>query len=965
MKAPRSAQEIFTAAVEKLPPPLRRQVERYWDDFRPHLESLPWDHGGGDWLASLPPVWACSEFVARTCVHHAPVLKDLLETGDLVRPYARGELAGRLKAALDGELDEAALKSRLRRLRRREWLRVAWRDLAGWADLAEILATLSEFADTCVDAAVTRLYAALAGRHGAPGGSNGTAAAPFIVLGLGKLGGQELNFSSDIDLIFAYPAEGDTGAPSSISNHEFFTRLGRQLIAVLGETTPEGFVFRVDMRLRPNGNSGPLALSFDAMEDYYQTHGREWERYALVKARQIAGDRDAGGRLLARLRPFVYRRYLDYGAVQAIRDMKELINRELQRKGIRENIKLGPGGIREVEFIAQTMQLIRGGRVVTLQERRVLPVLDYLGSAGMFPAGAVAVLRDAYVFLRRVEHRLQMAADQQTQTLPHGDLDRLRLAVSLDYPDWPAFESALRRQMGAVHEQFQHLFATPRHPTEPEATQQLADVWLDALDEAAADQVLEGAGYREPGAVRSILSGLRSGGAYGAFSSEGRGRMDRLVPLLLEVTGRSADPDTTLARLVKLLEAIGRRSAYLALLIENPKALTQLVQLAGASPWIANWISQHPVLLDELLDPVTLMAPVSWQALEDELRQWLTRLPATDLEAQMDALREYRHSHVLRVAAADVSGGLGPEQASERLCGIAKTVLRHALGLAFRGLVEKHGAPPGTDERSPGFVVIGYGKLGSFELGYTSDLDLVFLYDDRAQGSATTGPKRIGNEVFFVRLGQRLLHILTIHTPAGVLYEVDMRLRPSGQSGPLAISLGAFRAYQFEHAWIWEHQALVRARAVAGDADLGEAFAKTRREILCRPRDPATLREEVKAMRAKMIAAHGGPGGDRFDLKQDRGGIVDIEFIVQYSVLRWAADCPELTRHTDSIHILEALAGTGLLEGEWTRTLVSAYRRYLSAEHQLKLMERPSLIGPSELVEERKKVAAIWRKIFD
>ncbi|MFQ6022028.1 MAG: bifunctional [glutamate--ammonia ligase]-adenylyl-L-tyrosine phosphorylase/[glutamate--ammonia-ligase] adenylyltransferase [Acidiferrobacterales bacterium] len=963
-----SARTIFANALANVQGDLRTLVREHWQRVCENAE-LRWDNPvAQDCLRVLPQVWACSEFVARTCTRYPELLSALIDSGELVRPYDNDALAAHMKRLTAQATDEGELKYQLRTLRRREMLRIAWRDLAGWADLREVMADLSALADQCIDAALDWLYAAALERHGKPIGKHSRNPIHMVVLGLGKLGGQELNFSSDVDLIFAYPEQGDTTGKQSISNHEFFLQLGRRLINVLSEPTRDGFVFRVDMRLRPNGNSGPLALGFDAMEQYYQTHGREWERYALIKARVVAGDQRAGATLLGRLQPFVYRKYLDYGTVQALRNMKAMINRELQRKGMRDNIKLGPGGIREIEFMGQAFQLIRGGREPALQERRILKVLERLAKRGHLTAAVVNDLSHAYRFLRNTENRLQMIADRQTHQLPHEQLEQIRLATAMGFSDWRAFATTLRDHMHKVQQHFDRLFVARTDEQTPEGDQGLAAIWLGLMDKDVANKLLADNGFDKTDDVLGLLKGLRTGPAYSAFGAEGRSRMDRLMPLLLAASGQTMDPHTTLARLVKLVEAIGRRSAYFALLVENPVALSQLVGLCAASPWIADWISQHPVLLDELLDPVSLYASPTRAVLDQELRQRLAHVAQDDLESYMEILREFRHGHILRVAAADIGPGLSPEQVGVHLACIADIVLEQSLTVANATLVQKHGDPIcHADHGSfvPGFAVIGYGKLGSLELGYSSDLDMIFLYEACAAGGETDGERSVANEVFFARLGQRLIHILTARTRAGALYEVDMRLRPSGQSGPLVTSLTAFREYQRDRAWTWEHQALVRARAITGKPELCRGFADVRRAILCARREPQRLREDVIAMRDKMSATHAHRDPTMLDVKHDRGGIVDIEFMVQYWVLLWAAEQSVLADYTDNISILEALADTGLLDASRSQVLIDAYRCYLSTEHRLRLTEQKALISRRELSGFPEAVTEIWRSVFE
>ncbi|MFQ5935988.1 MAG: bifunctional [glutamate--ammonia ligase]-adenylyl-L-tyrosine phosphorylase/[glutamate--ammonia-ligase] adenylyltransferase, partial [Acidiferrobacterales bacterium] len=950
-------------------PMLRPTVDAYWRRFSAHLDGLQVSGPRAEQcLQSLPRVWACSEFAARVCLRQPQLLLELIESGDLTRRSADDARASRVRQQIGAARDETELKQRLRSLRRRELLRIAWRDLAGWSDLQEVMLSLSTFADACISAALDWLYAAAVEKHGTPIGEHSARPVPLIVLGLGKLGGCELNFSSDVDLMFAYAEGGRTAGPRPLSNHEFFVELGRQLINALGEVTEDGFVFRVDMRLRPNGQGGELVMSFDAMEQYYQIHGREWERYAMIKARVVAGDPKQGEELLARLRPFVFRKYLDYSAVEAIREMKVMINRELVRKGMRENIKLGPGGIREIEFIGQAFQLIRGGREPELQERGILKVLNRLAQTDQLVPQTATDLANAYCFLRRTENRLQMISDRQTHQLPRDPTERCRLATAMGHAQWESFEADLREHAGRVQRDFDQVFAEPQHEHRQSRDHPLTPLWLGSLDRENSLELLGESGFDKPEDALALLRGLREGPTYTRLSSEGRSRLDRLMPLLLGAAARNADPGATLVRLIKLVESIGRRSAYLVLLVENPVALTQLVKLYSASAWIATWISQHPILLDELLHPAGLYAPASRSALAAELTERLTRVAADDLELQMDVLREFRHGHVLRVAAADIGPGLEPEEVGMHLAHIADVVLEHSLRLAMQTLVSRYGEPTRVSVDSvsvPGFAIVAYGKLGSAELGYSSDLDMIFLYEGSAAGGETRGPRNIANEVFFSRLGQRLIHMLTTRTRAGLLYEVDMRLRPSGQSGPLVTSLSAFRDYQREHAWTWEHQALLRARVIAGKPELCQAFETVRHEILCMPRDSERLRADVKAMREKMLAAQATHESELFDVKHDRGGIVDIEFMVQYWVLLWAARHPELARHTDNLSILGVLADSGLLPAGQVQLLVDAYKHYLSTEHHLRLTEQKSLIGHRQLCGFPERIAETWNGVFE
>jgi len=959
-----TADTLVREQIIRLPVLLQDVVKGYWQEFQPHNSMLD---GKTAIAQSLARVWAVSEFIARSCLRYPDMLQDLIDSGDLMGAYDDGRIAERLKQVLSEVGDENSLKRSLRRRRRREMIRIAWRDLAGWAPLEETMGDLSQLASASIDQALIWLYQRGLEKDGTPVGQCSGKPVQMTVLGMGKLGGKELNFSSDIDLIFFYPEDGETDKGNGLTNHEFFIRLGRKLTSALNDATEDGFVFRVDMRLRPNGNSGPLVLSFDAAEHYYQTHGREWERYAFIKARAVAGDIPAGEELLNRLRPFVFRRYLDYGAIDAIRFLKTGINQELERKGIENNIKLGPGGIREIEFVGQAFQLVRGGRDPGLQERGIQKVLVYLAETGVLTRQAVTDLTQAYVFLRVAENRLQMIADKQTHVLPEKELDRLRLAVSMGYDDWPAFRLALKRHMQKVHEHFSQVFVAPQGEAGQGIEQGVAAVWMSRLDKEGALAVLEQAGFRsDPMAALNLVRGLREGSHYKTFSAEGRNRMDRLMPLLLAAAGLGAHPETTLSRLVKMLEAIGRRSSYLALMLENPLVLSQLVKLCSASAWIADWIASHPLLLDELLNPVDVFRSHSREQLQAELQKMMARIDASDLERQMETLREFCNRQVLHVAAADIGPGLPASQIGRQLTLIAEVLIDASLTVARQALGQRHGQPECAGANAaPGFIVVAYGKLGSLELGYASDVDIIFLYQSCPNGGGeTAGPKKLPNETYFARLGQRLIHILTTRTTGGILYEVDMRLRPSGQSGPLVTSLTAFEEYQHSHAWTWEQQALVRARPIVGDAGLIQEFARVRQDILCQSRDLLKLAQEVVEMRDKMMSAQDPHDPVLFDLKHDRGGIVDIEFMVQYWVLRWAHDHPVLTQYTDNAAILEALATAGLLEKSQVELLISAYHQYLSTAYRLKLMQDGSLTDPAALAGFPEKVAALWFETF-
>lgn len=992
----------FMPDFQGLPPLQRERATQYWEQFAAaaHVQGVSFSADDAV-AASLPRVWAASAFVARSCIQAPSLLVDIMASGDLAARYCDSAYKERLSTELQGVENDLSLEICLRQFRRREMVRIAWRDLAGWADLAETLADLSGLAIACVDHALLCLETWQAQELGAPHGQISGVRQGLVVIGMGKLGAAELNFSSDIDLIFAYPEEGNTwpigppspgesphpigcaplatlsprgeggsekseliGGRSPLSNQEYFTALARRLIQALHGPTAEGFVFRVDMRLRPFGDSGPLVMCFDAMEEYYQGHGREWERYAWIKAAVVAGDRAAGARLMAMLKPFVYRRYLDFSAFESLREMKALIETEVRRKGMEDNIKLGAGGIREIEFIGQAFQLIRGGRETELQERSILVVLERLVAGNYLPAYVGAELAEAYRFLRRTENRLQEYADQQAHRLPVDLEGRQRLAMAMRYGDWDGFARDLERHRRRVQGHFEQVFAAPQ--TEEVVTgdgMELSQLWAGALHGDAGQSVLATAGFAQAAEALAQLTRFRESSSCRQLTAQGRGRLDHLMPLLIGAVAQTGQPDTTLIRVLDLLERIARRTTYLALLAENSMALSQLVQLCAASPWIAALLTRHPLLLDELLDPRTLYAPLNREALEAELVADLARVGVEDLEQQMEVLRHFQQANVLRVAAADVAGAYPLMVVSDHLTEIAEVAINAALRLAREHLVVRHGAPCCRikDARvEPGFAVIGYGKLGGIELGYGSDLDLVFLHGSEGEELGTQGAKPIDNSIFFARLGQRIIHMMTAHTPAGVLYEIDMRLRPSGAAGMLVSSVAAFAEYQRQDAWTWEHQALVRARMVAGDPSVAERFAEIRREVLGRQRDVVQLRREVREMRERMRAELGQRHVERFDLKQDTGGIADIEFMVQYGVLAWAHTHPELLRYTDNIRLLEGFARAGLMSAQDAALLSDIYRAYRAKVHQLTLLKEPAVVNADAFADYRGAVLRLW-----
>ncbi|CAI8727141.1 bifunctional [glutamate--ammonia ligase]-adenylyl-L-tyrosine phosphorylase/[glutamate--ammonia-ligase] adenylyltransferase [Pseudomonas zeae] len=971
--------------LAELPAILLPLVTRSEQSFRTAVAALEDDHGLANWTperwAQFARVTAASEFVIEQSVRDPLMLLTLVQSGELDRAFAPGELCAQIAAAVNAAQNEDELGRALRRQRARHQVRIIWRDLTRQADLVQSCRDLSDMADATIDQAYQWLYSRHCEQFGTPTGRRSGEPQQMVILGMGKLGAVELNLSSDIDLIFAYPEGGETvGVKRSLDNQEFFIRLGQRLIKALDPMTVDGFVFRVDMRLRPYGSSGALVLSFNALEQYYQDQGRDWERYAMIKARVVAGDQVAGAQLLDMLRPFVYRRYLDFSAIEALRTMKQLIQQEVRRKGMADNIKLGSGGIREVEFIAQAFQLIHGGRDLSLQQRPLLKVLSTLEGQGYLPPAVISELREGYEFLRYTEHAIQAIADRQTQMLPDGAQDQARIAFMLGFADWDAFHEKLMFWRGRVAWHFAQVIADPDEDENAESEVVVGGEWLplweEAQDEEAACRQLEEGGFADASKALKALAGLRSSPQLRAMQRLGRERLDAFIPRLLAQAVEHANPDLVLERVLPLVEAVARRSAYLVLLTENPGALRRLLTLCAASPWIAEQITRFPLLLDELLNEGRLFKPPLAPELAAELRERLTRIPEDDLEQQMEALRHFKLAHRLRVAASEIAGSLPLMKVSDYLTWLAEAILEQVLALAWRQTVAKYGTPLRTDGTlcDPGFIIVGYGKVGGLELGHGSDLDLVFIHDGDPQAE-TDGPKSIDGAQFFTRLGQRIIHLLTAQTNSGQLYEVDMRLRPSGASGLLVSSLGAFARYQENEAWTWEHQALVRARVLVGSQDVGRAFESVRAQILGKARDLAKLQQEVSEMRAKMrdnlgtkstaagTAANAFDATAPFDLKQDAGGIVDIEFMVQYAALAWSQSHPPLLRWTDNIRILEELEHEGLMPAEDASLLREAYKAYRSAAHRQALQKDAGVISGDQFAEERRQVLRIWKEM--
>ncbi|HVE48379.1 MAG TPA: bifunctional [glutamate--ammonia ligase]-adenylyl-L-tyrosine phosphorylase/[glutamate--ammonia-ligase] adenylyltransferase [Casimicrobiaceae bacterium] len=838
------------------------------------------------------------------------------------------------------------LASALRRLRTRVMLHTLARDLTGRADLIEVCAAVTKLAEIALDRAVHVHHQSLVAIHGEPIGEASQARQQLVVVAMGKLGGSELNVSSDVDLVFVYPEEGDTAGDKRISNREFFEKLGRRVIAALAEVTADGYVFRVDMRLRPYGDAGPLAVPLRALEHYLVTQGRTWERYAWLKARPLTGA--AHAELDALITPFVYRKYLDYDAYEGLRDVHRQIRAQGALRDHRNDIKLGEGGIREIEFVVQAMQIVRGGREPALRVRGTLPALDVLRSRGLLPAAAIATIVESYRFLRNLEHRLQYRDDQQTQQLPTDANERAVLATACGEADVASFDRTLAKHRAEVSTQFDSVFGQrdAAHDDNPFVTLWEAPASADVRDK------LRAAGYRDSDALVARLARLRASSRYLQLPALSRERVDDLVPQLLAAAAGAAgdayDPQDVFLRLLDLLETVSRRSAYLALLIEHPPLVPRLASLMGASAWAADYLTRHPLLLDELLDARILFAESDWDTWRREIRRALDA--SDDVERRMEALRHFQRAQTFRLLVQDLAGALSVERLADHLSALADIVIEATLAEAWRQM-------QGANALPPRFAVIAYGKLGGKELGYASDLDLVFLYEvDDA--SDVDSPER------YAKLARRINSWLTSTTAEGPLYDTDLRLRPDGAAGLIVSSVPAFRRYQEENAWTWEHQALTRARFVAGDEAIGAAFESEREAILCMPRPAPKLAHDVVDMRRRMHAGHPNPT-PLFDIKHDMGGMVDIEFAVQFLVLAYAHSHHELTRNAGNIALLHMAGELSLIPVALAKEVADAYRDYRREQHAVRLTgAAQARVDPQAHIERRKSVDALWQLLF-
>ena len=953
-----------------VPCTLYSDVENYWADWSASCEAENIKPDSTLPLPQLGKVWACSDFVANNSIRHPDIIFTLNEQGfDSARSLE--DYQDKVRSVLNEASDEVQLMSLLRIFRRQEMVRIAWRDLNAIADIETILHELSDLAQAVVSVTLRHLEKIQADTFGMPLDEMGEEQS-LLVFAMGKMGGRELNFSSDIDLIFGYANDGETTGRRKTSHYEFYLRVIRKLIKVLDEVTADGFVYRTDVRLRPFGESGPMAMSFAGMEQYYQMHGRDWERYAMIKARLITGrDRDRKT-LQSLLTPFVYRRYLDFSMIESIREMKAMIVAQMKRKRMVNNIKLGPGGIREIEFIGQTLQLIRAGREPELRERGIIKVLDLLTDKNYLQRDDTKKLIDAYWFLRKLENRLQMLNDKQNHTLPDGERSRWQICLAMDMENWNQLLDHLSQHQGSVERVFRDL-VTPENENRETRLTPFALFWAGGSEDAntsiieAFSVFLNETGFNDVENIVSYLVQLREAPQFKRLTEDSQRKLAQLIESLVEKIAAYPQQEILLDRVGRILKALAGRKIYISLLIEYPATQLQMLTLCAASEWFAERLVKHPVLLDSLLSTAEVFR--KRYDIEQLLELELARIESVagrtgdELELQMDRFRQFKRQMVFTIAMLDVFYAEPVESVSDRLTELANILLEKILHLSWSAMVEKYGEPACIIEGElfrPAMSIVAYGKMGGNELGYGSDLDIIFLHNSGGEKQYTSGERSVDNQHFFARVAQRVIHFLNTHTYSGILYEVDTRLRPDGQAGLMVSSIHAFEVYQHEKAWSWEHQALIRARFVAGDALLEQEFARIRSSVLRQERDPARLLQEVVVMREKM-RDHLANKTEGFDVKQDSGGLIDIEFMTQAGVLLHAEKYGSCIRHTATLALIDELTKAGWYGPDDAANIADAYRyfRKLKNWHNLECE-----IDDSDISLHRENVASVWGRLM-
>ena len=972
----------LTELLSKVPESLHSIVENYWHDWCAVCEKSEFDFFPDLPYALLGKTWACSDFVARNCIRYPAVFNSLNKEGfQLSRSFK--DYQELVSGITNSVSDETTLMKQLRELRQQEMIRIAWRDLNSLADDETILGELSDFAEAIVSVTLLHLEKQQAEIYGMPQDSKDREQA-LLTFAMGKMGGRELNFSSDIDLIFAFAEDGETSGARKTSHYEFYLSVIRKLVKVLDEVTADGFVYRVDIRLRPFGDSGPLAMSFSGMENYYQSQGRDWERYAMIKAKLITGREKDKKYFQSLLMPFVYRRYLDFGMIESIREMKAMINAQMKRKGMTRNIKLGRGGIREIEFIGQTLQLIRAGREPELRERSIIKVLTLLAEKKYLKKEDVDKLIYAYWFLRKLENRLQMRRDMQTHELPDDvlasdEVERQALCLAMNFTTWDELVEELLQHQTSVDMIFQNLISVDIEDDEPSSVSPIVLFWDDLENSEEIQKHLIDLNYRDTDEIFKLLIQLRSSTQLKQLTGESHDRLAQLVSSLLSNATDYDNQAELFERVTRLIKALAGRKVYVSLLVEYPQAQEKMLQLCAASEWFTTRLINHPILLDSLLtielntDVVAEQQEDIKQLLEIELKQIEPQntepnkidsyADDENLEQQMDRMRQFKRKTIFSVAVSDVFYQQSVELVSDRLTNLANVLLEKVLDLSWRAMVAKYGQPVCVVEGEtcyPTMSIVAYGKMGGNELGYGSDLDIIFLHNSGGEKQNTDGEKSLDNQHFFARVAQRVIHFLNTRTYSGVLYEADTRLRPNGQSGLMVSSVVAFELYQREKAWTWEHQALIRARFVTGNALIEQEFDRIRSSVLRQSVDARQLLKDVVVMREKM-REHLASKSTDFDIKQDTGGLVDIEFMTQAGILIHAEEDEQCVAHTATLELINELKQVGWYRAEEAEDLSQAYRYFRKLKNWQNLQ---CIADSSDVSAHRDKVVATWNRLM-
>ena len=865
---------------------------------------------------------------------------------------------------IDEPVDLIRVKQTLRQYRHHKLVEIIYHDIALKKPLWQILRQLSDLADLLIRQALRACEKHLAYKHGQPLDNNGEPM-ELNIIAMGKLGGQELNFSSDIDLICCYANDGELTGFGHLSYQEYFSRVVKLLAKCLGENTEDGFVYRVDLRLRPWGDSGPVALSHAGLEHYYQLHGREWEQYAMVKARVLTGSRTDIDYLHSIFKPFVYRKYHDYRVFEGLATLKDKIDRQAQSRGMSDNIKLGPGGIREIEFFVQAFQILKGGRNNQLQSAQIIHCLKVLEEQHIIDINTVKDLREAYFYLRTLENRVQMLADEQTHSFPSHELSRRRIAYAMEEENWDRIFDLQKQLRHRVNEHFTELFKKEKR-TETHNDLIIDDGIANETNQSEQIERLQSIGIRAAEEAQRKLSSFFSAKAWNFMSARAKQRFGTLLPALLGEVAKSEQQLVLLERLLNLFSSIAGRSVYFELLHQNDLLLVKLADLFNKSEWIAEEVTRYPMLLEQLIQTGDLTQRFDRTVLARSLAQQLDNV-IDDTELELDVLRLFKREQTIVIATAELAEEINTAEVSQYLCELAEILLEAVYRLANKAIKQQFGQPQyklNGEVKNAEFSIIGYGKLGGHEMHYQSDLDVIFLHNSTGEDQHTDGEKSIDNSFYFARLAQKIISMTSVLTGSGKLYEIDSRLRPEGSSGLLVSSTQAYLNYQHEKAWTWEHQALVRARAVAGSNTLEIEFRQMRQQILQLPRDRKKLAAEIVEMREKMYTNNHPPEGDIRHLKHSRGCMIDIEFMVQYWVLLHANKIDSICSYSDNISLLNELVRLKAIASSYSQ-LVDIYQTYHRWLHETVLQNKPAEIASKLIEAEITQVNQCWQSCFN